>query len=443
MRWGIRSRITATATLVVLGVLVVTAVALTFVQRRLLTDNLDESLAANSVAVEAAVDRGPLDRHLVSQGDDDAIAQVVDDDGTVIAATENLEGAAALPALRAGDDRRVRSMDLPTDDDRYRVLSRRVGSITIHTGATDDDIDESVTALRAGLLVVVPLVTVALAAMIWWLVGRTLRPVEAIRREVADISGHNLDRRVPEPATRDEVAELARTMNEMLERVERAAENQHRFVADASHELRSPLARMRAELEIDVGHPATADLVATHRSLLEETENLQRLVEDLLTLARVDANVANRRVRELDLDDIVLREAQRIRAGTTLTVATAGVSAAQVQGDPDELTRVVRNLLDNAVRHARRTITIGLVEDDGRATLTVADDGVGIPPAEEARIFERFVRLDESRSTRDGGSGLGLAIARDLVVRNGGTIRLDHSHSPGARFVVQIPTRAG
>ena len=177
MRWGIRSRITATATLVVLGVLVVTAVALTFVQRRLLTDNLDESLAANSVAVEAAVDRGPLDRHLVSQGDDDAIAQVVDDDGTVIAATENLEGAAALPALRAGDDRRVRSMDLPTDDDRYRVLSRRVGSITIHTGATDDDIDESVTALRAGLLVVVPLVTVALAAMIWWLVGRTLRPV--------------------------------------------------------------------------------------------------------------------------------------------------------------------------------------------------------------------------------------------------------------------------
>ena len=248
---------------------------------------------------------------------------------------------------------------------------------------------------------------------------------------------------MPEPATRDEVAELARTMNEMLERVERAAENQHRFVADASHELRSPLARMRAELEIDVGHPATADLVATHRSLLEETENLQRLVEDLLTLARVEANVANRRVRELDLDDIVLREAQRIRAGTTLTVATAGVSAAQVQGDPDELTRVVRNLLDNAVRHARRTITIGLVEDDGRATLTVADDGVGIPPAEEARIFERFVRLDESRSTRDGGSGLGLAIARDLVVRNGGTIRLDHSHSPGARFVVQIPTRAG
>ena len=444
MKWGIRSRITATATLVVLAVLVVTAIALTFVQRRLLTDNLDDSLAANSVAVEAAIDREPLDRRLVSQGDDDAVAQVVDDKGTVIAATENLEGEAALPALGRGDDRRVRSMSLPVDDDRYRVLSRRVGSFTIHTGATIDDVDESVSALRAGLLVVIPLVTFTLAALIWWLVGRTLRPVEAIRREVADISGHNLDRRVPEPASRDEVAELARTMNEMLERVERAAENQHRFVADASHELRSPLARMRAELEIDVGHPATADLAATHRSLLEETEHLQRLVEDLLVLARTDANAfANRRVREIDLDDIVLRETQRIRAATSVTINAGAVSAAQVQGDPDELTRVVRNLLDNAVRHARTAVTVALVESDGQATLTVADDGLGIAATDQVRIFERFVRLDEARSAHDGGSGLGLAIARELVERNGGTIRLDRDHSPGARFVVRIPTLAG
>ena len=442
MKWSIRSRITATATIVVLLVLVVTALALTLVQRRLLTDNLDESLISHSVAVESAIGREPLDAPLLSQGDDDAVAQVVRDGGAVIAATANLVAAAALPALSPQHDQQIRSMRLPTDDARYRVLSRRSGSLTIHTGATVDDIDESVTALWVGLAVIVPLVTLALAVLIWWLVGRTLRPVEAIRREVADISGRNLNRRVPEPATGDEIDELARTMNEMLERVEWAAERQQRFVADASHELRSPLTRMRAELEVDLGHPVTADLAATHRSVLDETEHLQRLVEDLLLLARIDADSApNRDLRDVDLDDIVMRETRRVREGTVLAVHVSRVSAAQVQGDPDELTRVIRNLLDNASRHARTAITVELVEDGSEATLTIADDGPGIPPVARERIFERFVRLDEARTNRDGGSGLGLAIARELVERNGGTIRLDHDHSPGARFVVQLPVR--
>lgn len=442
MRWGIRSRITATATIAVAVVLVVTSIALTLVQRRLLTDDLDESLATHSAAVENAIARGTVDGPLAGQGDDDAIAQVVRDDGTVIAASANLVGASALPALDDRDGEQIRSMRLPADDAEYRVLSRRVESVTIHTGATIDDIDESVTALRLGLAVTIPVVALTLALLVWWLVGRTLRPVDAIRREVADISGRNLGRRVPEPATGDEIAELAHTMNAMLERVERAADQQQRFVADASHELRSPLARMRAELEVDLGHPSTADTPATHRSVLAETEHLQRLVEDLLLLARVDANgAATASVRDVDLDDIVMRETRRVRETTAVTVDVRGVSAAQVQGNPDELTRVIRNLLDNAARHARTAITVVLVEDDSQATITVADDGPGVPSTDEERIFERFVRLDEARSNRDGGSGLGLAIARELVERHGGTIRLDVAHSPGARFVVRLPTR--
>jgi signal transduction histidine kinase len=279
--------------------------------------------------------------------------------------------------------------------------------------------------------------------LIWWLVARTLRPVESIRREVADISGQNLHRRVPEPSTGDEIARLAHTMNAMLDRVEEAAERQQRFVADASHELRSPLTRIRSELEVDLGDPGTADLVATHRSVLDETEKLQRLVDELLFLARSDAfEHHDRHSVAVDLDDTVLRETQRLRGTSTIPIDISGVSAAQVRGDPSDLTRVVRNLTDNAVRHAHSTVTIALSEHGGHAVLTVADDGPGIPPERREEAFERFTRLDEARAATDGGTGLGLAITREIVERHGGTIVVDPHHAAGARFVVELPLAA-
>ena len=303
-----------------------------------------------------------------------------------------------------------------------------------------DDIDESIAALRLTLAVAIPVVTAVLAGLIWWLVGRTLRPVEAIRRQVAGITGTNLHRRVPEPDGNDEIARLARTMNAMLDRVERASASQQRFVADASHELRSPLTRIRSELEVDLAHPGTADPGATHHSVLEEVEQMQRLVDDLLVLARHDNRPSMPAVTSVvDLDDIVLDEIHR-HPDAPVEIDTRAVSAAQVSGNPAHLARLIRNLLDNAIRHARTTVTVTLFEHEAMAILTITDDGPGIPTADHERVFERFTRLDFARTTADGGSGLGLAIARAIVTDHQGTIAFDPHHQPGARLVVHLPT---
>jgi signal transduction histidine kinase len=274
-------------------------------------------------------------------------------------------------------------------------------------------------------------------------VGRALRPVEDIRARVETISARRLDARVPQPATPEEVARLARTMNEMLGRLQRAVEEQRRFIADASHELRSPLARMRAELEVDAVHPGSADPAATAASVLDETVALQRLVDDLLLLARGDAGALEAAGwGPVDLDEVVDRVAGDLRAAGERRVDARGVRPAQVTGSPDQLRRVVANLLDNAVRHARDRIVVTLAElPGGRVELVVSDDGPGVPPADQERVFQRFTRLDDARSARDGGAGLGLAIARDIAERHGGTLTLDPGR-PGARFVLTLPAVA-
>jgi signal transduction histidine kinase len=224
-------------------------------------------------------------------------------------------------------------------------------------------------------------------------------------------------------------------MNDMLARLEESALRQQRFVADASHELRTPLTRMRAELEADELDPGRADPAATRRSQLDEIAALQRLIEDLLVLARSDARAVDRRLDAVDLDDIVLEEA---RAVPGADVDLARVSAAQVGGDAEELRRVVRNLLDNAGRHATARVSVALAERDGHAVLTVDDDGPGVPAGKRRDVFDRFTRLDESR-TGGGHAGLGLAIVADVVDRHGGTVTIDDSPLGGARFVVTLP----
>jgi len=272
----------------------------------------------------------------------------------------------------------------------------------------------------------------------WVVSGRALQPVEAIRQEVEAIGAEDLHRRVPAPDTADEIGRLARTMNAMLVRLDDATERQRRFVADASHELRSPLTGIRARLEVDLAYPEGADWRATERDVLEDAVRLQHLVDDLLALAASDAAASDRSARApVDLDEIVLSEARRLRSRSEHRIDTAGVSGAQLQGAPDALARAVRNLLDNAARHARSTVTITLRESATAVTLTVTDDGPGIPPEERARIFERFARLDDGRARDVGGTGLGLAITHDIVVSHGGTIEVDNA--PGARFTVSFP----
>jgi len=274
--------------------------------------------------------------------------------------------------------------------------------------------------------------------------GRVLAPVTAIRREVDAITATELHRRVP--ATRaDEIGRLARTMNRMLDRLQRAQQSQNRFVSDASHELRSPIAAIRQHAEVALAHPERTGVSELAATVLAEDLRMQHLVDDLLQLARSDERRSAPPDLPVDLDDLVLAEAKTLRAATSVAVDTTAVSAGQVRGDEAQLARLVRNLGSNAARHARTGISFGVAEADGVVVLTVSDDGPGIPAADRERVFERFVRLDAAR-TRNigdsgdsggagsagsaggaggaGGAGLGLAIAAGIVDRHRGAIRV-------------------
>jgi signal transduction histidine kinase len=371
----------------------------------------------------------------------------------------------SLPLAAPPDDESAAGTtdDVPDEDGAFRVASQRVEgepATVVHVAAPLDDVDESTELLARSLALAVPLVTAILAVLVWVLAGRTLRPVESIRREVARIGADDLARRVPVPPGDDEVARLARTMNAMLDRVEDASERQHRFVGDASHELRTPLARMRSELEVDLAHPTGADPTATHRSVLEETIGMQRLVDDLLRLARADgtrspagdAGVAgtgaerDRGAATSRLDLAAAAEVSRARSTSPVALDTTALEPVTVAADEQEVRRIVANLLDNAARHARSHVAVTVEGPDdagaGTARLTVADDGPGVPADEAERIFERFARLDDARSARDGGAGLGLAIAREIAERHGGSLALDAAHRDGARFVLRLPSVA-
>jgi len=439
----VRFRVTGLATALVAAVLVVTAVGLVAAQRRLLTDSLDDALEQRADDLGGLLASGALAEALAG-GDDDIAVQLVGPGGEVVTASPALAAAPPLAAPPADQfQRTVTVEDVAGAGGSHRLLSRHVdapdGPAVLHVAGNLEDVGDAVRVLGASLLVAIPAVVALLAALIWWLVGRTLLPVDAIQREVAGITGADLHRRVPEPGGDDEIARLARTMNTMLERVERAGARQRRFVADASHELRSPLTRIRSELEVDLAHPETASPDETHHSVLAETVAMQRLVDDLLHIARSDDGATPRRAELVDLDDLVLREADRLREDARVKVDVSRVSAAQVTGDPDQLRRVIRNLADNAERHASGRVTFRLEERAGHAHLTVADDGPGIPAQERERIFERFARLEDARTRASGGAGLGLAIVRDLVARHGGTVTAEATTAPGAHLLVRLP----
>jgi len=459
----VRFRITVLATLVVFVVLTVTGIGLVVSQRELLTDGVDASLRQRADEIEGLLHDDPESAFTRSWGgptDEDNLTQLVSSDGRVLKQSANIADVsrpvAEGPVLGAGDDTRTLKHLPLDDDDAFRLLSRTIytdadevadedGIVVIHVATDIDDIHEGSEVLTDLLFWTIPLVTILLAMVVWWLTGRTLRPVEAIRSQVALMGGTDLHCRVPEPPTDDEIARLARTMNAMLARVEDAQHRQQRFVADAAHELRTPLTRIRSDLEVDKAHPEAADFAATQDRLLEEALGMQDLMDDLLHLARSDAGAGGADFMAVDVDDLVLREARRLRDRGRVEVDASGVSAAQTQGDSTQLVRMVRNLADNAERHAESKVRFTLAEEDGELVLVVADDGPGIPEADRERVFERFTRLDAARSRTDGGAGLGLAIVHEIVARHHGTVRaVDPDGETGARLEVRLPaTDAG
>lgn len=278
------------------------------------------------------------------------------------------------------------------------------------------------------------LVLLAVAATTRLTVRSALRPIERIRTEFADITAHDLHRRVPLPRTRDEVNQLAVTMNATLDRLESAVGQHRQFVADASHELRSPIAALRTELELAVNHPSRTDWPASARDALADTRRLESLTTDLLFLARMDADEPTRN-GEVDLTATLAELAQR-RPAVRAHLPAGPVT---VDGSADRIQRLLTNVLDNARRHSRDHVDVRLHASNATAVVHVDDDGNGIAPEHRDRIFDRFTRLDEARTRDGGGSGLGLAIARDIAHHHGGTLQAGESPTGGARFTLRLP----
>jgi signal transduction histidine kinase len=450
LRWArlgsIRFRLTALAVALVLGSLLVASTALVANQRSRLTDTIDDALRVRGDALEAVLDADALPGVISNRGDADAIVQVVDVDGTVLATTDNIAGEAALAEPTFTGERFVTVEDTPIDEATFRVLIRPIttneGPVGLLVAARFDSVSDSIRSLSAALAVAVPALALVVAGISWLLVGRALRPVDKIRAEVDTIAAADLHRRVSTGAANDELGRLASTMNLMLERIESGHQRQQQFVADASHELRSPLTRMRGHLEVDLRTDAEPEqLLATHQRVLQDIDHLQHLVTDLLELARHDEHRVPSRQNPVDLDDLVHDQTRHLRDHERITLDLSGVSPVQVTGDHRQLARALRNLIDNAERHADRSISIDVHETDGSAHVRVTDDGPGIPPSDRERIFERFVRADQARtsSSTSASTGLGLAITKAITERHHGTIELDPSYTNGARFVITFP----
>jgi signal transduction histidine kinase len=309
------------------------------------------------------------------------------------------------------------------------------GRVTVVAALPTADLESATTTLRNLLLVVFPLLLLACALIAWRVIGAALAPVEELRSGASRIDGSSADERLPVPPTRDEIAALATTLNEMLDRVAAARRTQRAFVADAAHELRSPLATMRTQLEVATRLGEGGGLPA---DLLPEVARLSALVEDLLLLARADDDRSSRLVAtpvELGrvVEDVVGRYATA-RVPVRCSVA-AGLGSASVEASYDDLYRALTNLVDNAVRHAASGVDVAVEAEGDAIRVSVTDDGHGIPEEEREGVFDRFTRLDEARDRDSGGTGLGLAIARELLRRNDARVVLEDA-APGVRAVV-------
>lgn len=471
---SVRARAALAATLVVAVALVAAGTAVLLALRSNLTGEADNAAdsAARRVATSLATGTAPDALDL----DDDSPVQVVDDDGRLLAVSDDLDridgtGTSTVKPVRAtpdgdddgdddhgggrgGDDDTATgkvsgntdysdgsaTVDGDSADQRFaavEVEDTRYGDLTVYAGAPLSAEQSAVTTALTAMLIGFPVLLVVVGGVTWLVTRRALRPVEGIRREMAAITAsQDLARRVPQPETHDEVARLAATTNETLAALQDSVERQRRFVADASHELRSPIASLRTQLEVGAAHPELLDV----EGAVEDTVRLQELAADLLLLARLDAGEKPGGA-EIDLAALVREELSQ-RPGDRVPVTVEIDAEAQVAGSRSQLARILGNLVDNAQRHAGTGVRISVGASGDMATLTVGDDGDGVPEAERERIFERFVRLDDARSRDGGGAGLGLAIARDVAVRHGGSLTVGTAPEGGALFELTLPLKA-
>ncbi|MGW6354540.1 ATP-binding protein [Streptomyces sp. NPDC055092] len=477
---SVRARATLGATLVVAVALLAAGASVLLALRSNLIDQASSEAESSARKVAVSIATGTAPAALELPDGEDTPVQVVDGDGRLLAASEDLErisgtGSSAVkpvtpPIDDGGDDdggdddggsdrhggkgghddsyaygeiaddaeggKGSATVDGETRDYRFAALevkNTRQGDLTVYAGASLSAEQSAVGTALTVMLIGFPVLLGVVGAVTWLVTRRALRPVEGIRSEMSAITAsQDLARRVPEPATHDEVARLARTTNETLAALETSVERQRRFVADASHELRSPIASLRTQLEVGAAHPELLDVDGA----VADTVRLQELAAGLLLLARLDAGERPGEAR-VDLATLAGEELSQRPAGRV--AVRTHLEPVEVAGSRSQLARVVGNLLDNAQRHARSRVDVAVRAEGPWAVVEVVDDGAGVPEAERERIFERFVRLDDARARDDGGAGLGLAIARDVAVRHGGALTVRSSPAGGALFELRLP----
>ncbi len=443
---GIRTRVLGVA----IAILVVTLALWAWVVVAVFDDTLTRT-ARNHADFQASqladqLTTLPMDQVVPSgRGYGDVVLQVLSRDGRVLA-TSDTGADAPITSLRPEPGRSESeqvSAVAGVDQDAFVVVAHGTtspaGEPLIAVVANPVHVEEGtisrlvLVGIIAGLLVL-GITTV----LVRWAVGAALTPVERMRGQLAGIDGRTMGDRVAVPATGDELTRLGDTMNRMLERLEGAYATQKAFVSDASHELRSPLATVRTSVELASADPTGRVWEETRGTLMTEILRLQALVEDLLTLSKYDAGALPLRTRECDLDDLVLAAVRRLRGETDLAVEVS-LEPVRAVADPDRLGQVLRNLLDNAARHAAGRIRVTLASSADGARVTVDNDGAAVPEDQRAVVFERFVRLDDTRDRDSGGSGLGLAIAADLVRGHGGSIATSETDDGWCRFEFVLP----
>lgn len=448
---SVRSRSTAAAVIVVAVAMIIGAAALLLLlQRALITEVSDaaEGRVADVAGQVSADGTAGLARDLAETTRATQLVQVLDPSGRVIAASSTRVSGTPLTDLRPPAGALLRAevgeMPLIDDDHNYLVVAQGASydgqTYTVVVASSVETQRQTVTTVAKYLVAGIPALLIVVGVAGWLMIGQALRPVERIRTRVQGIGTRDLTERVPVPATRDEIARLAVTMNEMLDRLETGQATQRAFVADASHELRSPLATLTAALEV-IGADTTGKAWRELSAVMEtETDRMRQLVEDLLLLAKADDTGLRMRQTDVDLDDLVAAELQRLRSSVPELKVTGDIHPVRVVGDPARLSQVLRNLVDNAARAAHTSVRLTTAEENGSAIITVEDDGDGIPEEDRLRVFERFVRLDTSRSRASGGSGLGLSIAREITRAHNGTITLTPSTTGGTTATVTLPS---
>lgn len=442
---GISARSAAVSAIVVFCALAIAGAGLDVILYRSLLADIDYAAAERVRDVSEELQTDPLDQFdpgLLTTDQRVVATQVIGPDGKVVKRSGSAPTTPLVPVANFDFNLRRGLRDDMVAGDDIRVSGQKVatpaGVYTVLVGAGSEAVEATARTLAILLACGAPIIVAVVAAATYWLVRRSLQSVDAIRAQVAEISTSDLAERVPVPASHDEIAALAVTMNQMLSRIEAGHRAQQRFLGDASHELRSPLTTIISGLEVAEAHPDLLDAELAVNTLLPEAHRMHALIEDLLLLARADEQSLLRRKGEVALDDLAKVEAARVWRDARCAIHT-DTHPARLTGDSVALSRMICNLVDNAVRHAVSCVDVEVSSRQGMAVLIVSDDGPGIAPADRSRVFERFVRLDSDRARSGGGAGLGLAIVAEVVAAHGGTVTVGDRPGGGTRMIVTLP----